>query len=151
MAPIRDLKIQTKSANPLEWLLEPLEGLPTYLRRKMFGCEAGYLNGKLMLVLAAGEEPWNGILVATSREYHSALQAEWSPLRSHPVLGKWLYLSQTDPNFETIATSVVRRVKQGDVRIGVEPKPQKRKRIGEGKSAKRTKSEREKGRQKGLD
>jgi hypothetical protein len=126
MPALRDLKIKAKTAHPLEWLLEPIENQPTYLRRKMFGCEAVYLKGELMLVLAAGEEPWNGVLVATAREFHPALQSEWSQLRSHPVLGKWLYLPQNDPAFEGIATSLVRSVLRGDTRIGVEPKPKKR-------------------------
>ncbi len=135
----RDLKIQAKAAHPLEWLLEPLEELPTYLRRKMFGCEAVYLDGRLTLVLAVGEEPWNGILVATSRECHPALQREWARLSPHPVLGKWLYLSQTDPGFEQIATALVQSVRHGDAWIGVEPKPRKRRKAGKSKKKGRIK------------
>jgi hypothetical protein len=127
------------TAHPLGWLFEPLEDLPGYLRRKMFGCEAAYLNGRLMLVLAAGEEPWNGLLVATSREFHQALQLQWKPLKSHPVLGKWLYLSQTDPAFDKVAASIVEHVQRGDARIGVEPKPRNRKRAGKA-AASRTSS-----------
>jgi len=121
-------KARAIPTHPLDWLLEPLEKLPGYLRRKMFGCEAAYLNGRLMLVLAAGEEPWNGILVATGREFHPALQSQWKELKPHSVLGKWLYLSQSSPAFEEVATSLVEHVRQGDMRIGVEPKPRKRKR-----------------------
>lgn len=123
----REFKFEAKKAHPLDWLFEPFEGQITYLRRKMFGCEAAYLNGRLMLVLAVGEEPWNGVLVATDRQYHPSLQNQWRQLRSHPVLGKWLYLSQTDPEFERIATSLVSSILERDVRIGVEPKPRKRK------------------------
>lgn len=122
------MKSQTKMKHPLGWLLEPLEDHPTYLRRKMFGCEAAYLNGRLMLVLAAGEEPWNGMLVATGREFHQALQQEWRQLKPHPVLGKWLYLSQNNRDFEKVAKAIVEHVRQGDPQIGVEPKPRKRKR-----------------------
>jgi len=122
------MKSQTKMKHPLGWLLEPLEDHPTYLRRKMFGCEAAYLNGRLMLVLASGEEPWNGLMVATGREFHQALQTEWRQLKPHPVLGKWLYISQTDPDFDRVATAIVKCVRQGDTRIGVEPKPRKPKR-----------------------
>lgn len=124
------MKPHATPANPLEWLFEPLEDHPSYLRRKMFGCEAAYLNGRLMLILAAGEEPWNGLLVATGREFHEALQAQWKQLKAHAVLGKWLYLSQTNPAFETVAVSIVEHVRRGDPRIGVEPKPRKRKRAG---------------------
>ncbi|MDD5349515.1 MAG: hypothetical protein PHQ12_04820 [Chthoniobacteraceae bacterium] len=120
-------------AHPLDWLFEPLEDHPGYLRRKMFGCEAAYLNGRLMLVLAAGEEPWNGLLVATGRESHPALQAQWKALQPHPVLGKWLYLSQNGAAFDTAATAIVEHVRHGDPRIGVDPRPKKRKRAAPGK------------------
>lgn len=126
-----------KPAHPLAWLFEPLEDRPTYMRRKMFGCEAAYLNGRLMLVLASGAEPWNGVLVATSREFHAALQAQWKPLKAHPVLGKWLYLSQNNPAFDSIATAIVEHIRQGDARIGVEPRPKRRKRAGNRKDARR--------------
>jgi hypothetical protein len=128
MKTVRDLKTKAKAAHPLEWLLEPLEELPTYLRKKMFGCEAVYLEGKLMVVLAAGEEPWNGLMVATYREFHPSLCEQWGELCSHPVLGKWLYLSQSNPAFESIALAVVESIRHGDGRIGVEPKPRSRRR-----------------------
>lgn len=117
--------IRAKKAHPLEWLLEPLEDHPGYLRRKMFGCEAAYLNGRLCLLLTDGEEPWNGLLVATGREFHPALIAEWKALKSHEVLGKWLYLPQSHQSFEATATAIVRAVRGGDPRIGIEPKPRK--------------------------
>lgn len=113
-------------SHPLEWVLEPLESHPAYFRRKIFGCEAAYVGGKLRLVVAAGGEPWNGLMVATRREAHPALRAEWKALAPHPVLGKWLYLSQDDPRFETVALAIARAVRQGDPRIGVEPRPRKR-------------------------
>ena len=121
------IKIKAVTTHPLEWLLEPLEEQGTYLRRKMFGCEAVYLNGKLMLVLAVGEEPWNGLLIATSREHHQALQKQWPRLTSHSVLGKWLYISQDDPAFESNGSAIVQCILKFDERIGVEPKPRKRK------------------------
>lgn len=116
-----------KMLHTLTWLFEPMEGQPTYLRRKMFGCEAAYLKGRLMLILANTEEPWNGMMIATDRESHPALQAEWPQLKPHPVLGKWLYVSQNHPDFERVATAIVKDVCAGDARIGVEPKPKKRK------------------------
>ena len=122
---MKDVIFRAKTEHPLEWLFEPFEAQSSYSRRKMFGCEAAYLNGRLMLVLAAGQEPWNGVLIATAREFHPALQEQWKRLVSHPVLGKWLYLSQSDPEFEAIATAVVASILQGDPRIGVEPKPRK--------------------------
>ncbi len=121
------LSVHARPPHPLDWIFEPLEELPGYSRRKIFGCEAAYLKGRMCLVIAAGEEPWNGLMVATCREFHASLQAEWPRLASHPVLGKWLYLSQDDPAFESVALKIVRCVRQGDARIGVDPRPKKRK------------------------
>jgi len=126
---VKDIAFKAKKQHPLEWLLEPLEDHPGYLRRKMFGSEAAYLNGKLTLAITDGDEPWNGLLIVTSREHHPSLMASWKQLKSHPVLGKWLYISQNNPAFEKVATAVVECVRRGDERIGVEPKPKKRKRV----------------------
>jgi hypothetical protein len=30
-----------------------------------------------MLVLCSGEEPWNGLLIATEREFHDAIRQEF--------------------------------------------------------------------------
>ena len=124
----RALDVRAKKTHPLEWVLEPLEDQPGYLRRKMFGGEAVYMNGRLTLMLTAGEEPWNGVLVVTGREFHAALMAEWKALKPHTVLGKWLYLPETDPAFETTATAIVQSIRRGDARIGIEPKLRKRRR-----------------------
>ena len=123
-----ETEIPGKKLHPLEWLLEPLEDHATYLRKKLFGSEAAYLDGKLMLAIVDGEEPWNGLLVVTGREYHASLRKEWKQLKVHPVLGKWLYVSQNNPSFEAVAMAIVKSVRRGDERIGVEPKPRKRKR-----------------------
>ena len=123
----RHLNIRAKKSHPLEWLLEPLEDHPTYLRKKMFGGEAVYLDGRLSLMLTAGEEPWDGLLVVTSREFHPALQKQWKQLKSHEFLGKWLYLSQSNAAFETVAPAIVQSIRRGDPRIGIEPKLRKRK------------------------
>ena len=55
------------------------------------------------LVLAAKEEPWNGLLVCTSREFHAALIRDYPALQPHPVLPKWLYLAQACDGFEETA------------------------------------------------
>lgn len=113
--------------HPLEWIFESFEGRPGYERRKLFGCEAAYFKGRLCLAITVGEEPWNGLLVATRREDHASLQSEWPGLKSHTVLGKWLYISQEHAEFERVARGIARRVLEGDARIGVDPKPRKRK------------------------
>lgn len=118
--------IRAKKSHPLEWLLEPLEDHPGYMRRSMFGGQSIYLNGRLSIHITAGEEPWNGLLVVTYREFHPALIKQWPALKSHEILGKWLYLSQNHASFETVASAIVRSIRAGDPRIGIDPKPPKK-------------------------
>jgi hypothetical protein len=47
-------------------------------------------------------------------------------LAPHPVLGKWLYLSQTHEEFEALAGAVVEVVGRRDSRVGVEPAARKK-------------------------
>jgi hypothetical protein len=136
----RNLGIRAKKSHPLEWVYEPMEDHPGYMRRKFFSGEAAYLNGRLCLIIIAKEEPWNGLLIITGHEFHPALQAQWKQLKSHEVLGKWLYISQGDPTFEIVAASIVQSILRGDPRIGVEPKPRKnRSKDGIAKNAKSAK------------
>jgi len=122
------MKSKIKHPHPLQWVLEPLEGEPSFFQKHMFGCQAAYLFGRLVLVLAAKEEPWNGVLVCTSREFHSALIGEHPSLQPHSVLPKWLYLAQSTDGFEETAQQLVLQVLSNDPRIGVEPRAGKRKR-----------------------
>ncbi len=92
----------------------------------MFGCDAAYLDGLVMLIAADRAKPWNGLIVATSQERHAALVSEIPALRVHPVIGKWLYVPEDDPNFEDVAAKLTQLVKARDPRIGVEPKPRRR-------------------------
>jgi hypothetical protein len=117
--------IKIKNVNSLQWIFEPLEQRSDFIQKKMFGCQAGYLNDKLVLVLADNEEPWNGLLIPTEREFHLLIQKEISGLKPHSVLGKWLYLSQQSTDFEEIAMKIVKYVQADDPRFGVEPKPKK--------------------------
>jgi hypothetical protein len=107
--------------HPLQWVVELLVEEPSYLQRAMFGCLGIYLHGRLMLVLAASREPWQGVLVPTAREHHPALLREEAELVTHPVLAKWLYLSESTEAFEETAQRLVERVVANDPRIGVEP------------------------------
>ncbi|MDR5740780.1 MULTISPECIES: hypothetical protein [unclassified Caballeronia] len=112
--------------NSLLWIFDALEGDATYIRRRMFGCDAAYIDGLLCLVAADREKPWNGLLVCTSHERHGALIDAMPALRPHPVLGKWLYVAQESPDFETVAAQLTALVLARDPRVGVEPKPRKR-------------------------
>lgn len=90
------------------------------MQRRLFSFEAAYLDGRLYLAVANGKEPWNGLLVCTSREHHAALRDDYPQLVSHSVLGKWLYLSQSDPEFETVAIELADLARKRDSRLGVE-------------------------------
>lgn len=56
----------SKVRNSLLWIFEALENDETYFRRRMFGCDAAYVDGLLSLVVADRAEPWNGLLVCTA-------------------------------------------------------------------------------------
>jgi hypothetical protein len=127
-APSQPMTSKITRRHPLQWLLEPLEGEPSFFQKAMFGCQAVYMHGKLVACLAADEEPWNGLLVCTSREFHPALIGEFPALKPHPVLGKWLYLPQAHESFEGVAQQLVQQILQEDARIGVEPGTRRRKR-----------------------
>jgi hypothetical protein len=105
-----------------------METHPSFSQKPMFGCQAIYMFGKLVLVLAAKEEPWDGLLLCTSREFHSMLIGDYPGLRPHPVLGKWLYLGQAQDCFEELAQQLVQQIVKQDPRIGVEPGLGKRRR-----------------------
>ena len=89
----------------------------------MFGCKGCYLYGRLVLVLAAREEPWNGLLIPTEKRYHKSLCREHKNLVTHPILKKWLYLPESNEDFEASARALVESILAHDPRIGVESKP----------------------------
>ena len=115
----------------LEWVFEPLADSPLFFTKRMFGGLAGYLGDRIVLCLMEdpgdctyrgktyGFEIWNGVLVPTDREFHADLIREFPSLRSHPVLGKWLYLPMEVEDFEETVSRVVERIRSGDPRFGV--------------------------------
>ncbi|CAB3727879.1 hypothetical protein [Paraburkholderia rhynchosiae] len=112
--------------NSLLWVFEPIEDDPGFMRRRLFGFEAAYVDGLLCLAVGNGEEPWNGLLVCTSRDRQADITSEFPELAPHPVLGKWLYLSQKEEEFETVAAALVKLVRRRDLRVGVEPSAKKK-------------------------
>ncbi len=127
---------KAKRPNALLWLYEPLEKDPRFVRQKFFFLDAAYLEGRLYLALVDREEPWNGLMVCTWREHHASLQAEFPQLAPHAILGKWLYLSQSHADFESVAPELVVLAEERDARLGIEPTKRKR---GAGKTAKKRK------------
>jgi hypothetical protein len=112
-----------------QWLWEPLQSDATFLLRSMFGAKAAYIDGRLMLCFCTGEEPWQGVLVCTEHEHHAALQADFPELLPHPILPKWLYLRETADAFEKIAERLVLLARRRDPRLGITPKPRKKKKV----------------------
>ncbi len=108
--------------NPLGWVIEPIGEEPSYLEKSMFGCRAVYLHGRLMLALASGREPWNGLLIPTDHQFHDSIRREFGDVRQHPVLKKWLYLPEASEDFEATAVGIVEAIRLNDPRFGVEPK-----------------------------
>jgi hypothetical protein len=123
----RDRDERPKAVNRHRWVFEPLEDLPGFVERRMFGALAGYLNGLLVLVLCDGEEPWRGVMVPAERENHAALIAAFPVLSPHPILGKWLYLPEACATFERDAEQIVARIRRLDPLIGTVPVRKKRK------------------------
>jgi hypothetical protein len=115
-------KQKIKPKNPLLWVFESLEDDPRFFLRKLFSFDAAYLDERLYLAVAGGKEPWNGLMVCTSRQHHAALRSQFPQLVAHKVLGKWLYLSQSHPEFETTAADLAAMARKRDPRLGVESK-----------------------------
>lgn len=112
--------------HPYAWLWEPLADDVTFELRSMFGAKAAYVGGRLALCFTAKAEPWHGVLVCTERAHHESLVREFPALVPHPILPKWLYLSDAAEHFEATAERLVRLVRQRDQRIGVEPGGERR-------------------------
>ena len=130
----------SKIRNSLLWIFEAFERESGYLCKRMFGCDAAYLDGLLCLVAADRDAPFNGLLVCTSQDRHAALIHDMPALRPHSVLGKWLYVPQADPAFEDTAAQLSACVLARDARIGVEPRTRKSNQSGKGgKGSKRRK------------
>lgn len=117
-----------KRVHPHAWLWESLQAEPSFVSRSMFGTRAVYLGGKMMFCFAAKEEPWRGVLVCTSREHHASLAAQFAELYPHPVLPKWLYLSESSDAFERVAERLMVLARQRDPRLGIIPPVKKPKR-----------------------
>ena len=96
----------------------------------MFGCIGCYTSGRLVVVLADRGEPWQGLLVPTERSAQLSLRDDFPALRVHPVLGKWLYLPESNRRFASAASAIVEAIAAADSRIGVEPEAKRLPRRG---------------------
>ncbi len=53
------------------------------------------------------------------------IRSEFPETSPHPVLGKWLYISQKSRSFENVTGALVSHILNGDLRFGVEPNAKK--------------------------
>lgn len=100
---------------------------PDAFHKRMFGADAVYWRGKLVLVATDGDEPWNGLLFPVEKPLQASVCAEFPELKPHSILGKWLYLPARGEAFERLAVELVGRIESGDERFGTVPKPRKSK------------------------
>lgn len=122
------LRTKALRTHPFQWVVEPLIEEPSYIEKAMFGCKGCYLYGRLVLVLATRRrEPWMGLLVPTEKKYHNSLRRDHKGLATHPILKKWLYLPESNEEFEEATHVLVEAILANDPRIGVEPKTKSRK------------------------
>ena len=109
-----------------EWVLEAFAGHRTFFTKRMFGGLAAYLFERQMLVLVeptqTGRWTWHGVLVCTGYEHHAVIRAEFPALTPHKVLGKWLFVASTHPDFETTMEGVAERMARNDPRFGILPR-----------------------------
>ena len=103
------------------WVVESIIDDPSFVERRMFGCLACYVHGRLAVVLADGEAPWNGVLFPTSREHHDSICTQFPELSSHPILGKWLFIAADCDAFEKVVQQITSCIKANDPRFGVLP------------------------------
>jgi hypothetical protein len=118
-----------KAEHPLQWLADPVATEPTFVLKSWFGGRTIMLHGMHQLFLTAQGEPWQGVLVCTFHEHQESLLAEFPALVRHPILGKWLYLSEATETFEDDARRLVQLVRSRDPRIGIPPSSKKKRAV----------------------
>lgn len=115
--------------HPLEWLADPLRDDPGLELKSWFGGRSLMLDGQHRLYLTTQGEPWQGVLVCTDHQHHPSLRCDVPSLCPHPVLKKWLYLPESTDTFERDARRLVDLARARDPRIGVLPRPKKKRAV----------------------
>ncbi len=117
--PLDRPRVRATPVHPYAWLWEPLLSRHDVELRRMFSGQSLYIAGRLSLHFVAKEDPWRGVMVCTEREHHAALLADFSDLRPHPILPKWLYLPESADAFEKVARQLVILAGARDPRFGI--------------------------------
>lgn len=119
------------------YLVEPLMDDPSYIAKRSFGGLFIYYEGKLALVLMDDSSteyrgknypfaPWDGVLIPTEKSYHQELLDQFPFLKTQPFLQKWLMIPNSE-NLEDYTNQIIDLLLRRDQRIGVYPKPKKKK------------------------
>lgn len=139
--PLSELEVKWKQFSK-EFEMQELRSLLKleHLRmKKMFGGLAIYDDPQMLFILC--NDPlsnswkgktfsyslWDGLLVATSREHHPALQKKMKSLLPHPILGKWLYLSRSSSSWAKDCRQLCKLALQKSELVGVVSKKKKKK------------------------
>jgi len=61
------------------------------------------------------------LLIPTEKQFHNSIKKDFNGVVQHPILKKWLYLSEATEYFETAASDIIEAVRMNDLRFGVEP------------------------------
>lgn len=133
--------MRQKSFND-KWLGDPVlqvfADLDNVEFKPMFGCMAVYqIRGdkRIMVACSGGTEKsgnsthfeWQGLLIPTENAYHEPLIKQFTALRPHAVLRKWLYIHDSNPDFDKVLTGIYKLVREQHEWVGVEQKPRKKK------------------------
>lgn len=117
--------------NSLLPLVETILDHPLSYTKKQFGAISVFFDQKQVLVLCDspgettwrkkdyGMELWYGVMIPMERENHALLQKDFPKLSPHPFLGKWLFLSARDPDFEETLEKLSELILRKDPRIGI--------------------------------
>lgn len=120
-------EVKKKRTVPFEFVLDELADLNPYTK-PMFGCEAVYIEEKIVLILRRRDSHLedNGVWVATTAEHHQSLKRSLPSLRSIAVFGPgptgWQVLPEDSDDFEESVLKACELIRRADPRIGKTPK-----------------------------
>ncbi len=127
---MRAKKPLKKKPIPYEFVIEELVSHSPLLK-PMFGCQALYIEEKIILILRDKETETdsNGIWIATVPEHHEGLRREFARMESIPLFGPgvtgWQMLPAASPSLEEDAFKLCALIKARDPRVGKTVKKRK--------------------------
>jgi hypothetical protein len=125
---------KTSATLPFTFVFDHLYPIEPEIK-PMFGCFALYVNKKIVLILRKRDEhsEFNGVWLATMREYHVGLRKIFPSMKSIGFLGEhptnWQVLPESAEDFEESVIRACELVVKGDPRIGKIPKRKARKNL----------------------